>query len=115
MNGNEKALIYKDINEITSSKRVIMPMTIVPIIMVVVIPLAILIGASFTQNDSNMFTKIAPLLKKLPSEYTRFAGNPDHLDGNAMLNASRKAIDYLSSIEPKSLVIRLAKGDSRSR
>lgn len=72
MNRNEKALIYKDINEITSSRRVIMPMTIVPIILIVIIPLAILIGASFIGNDSSMFTKMAPLIKKLPSEYTTY-------------------------------------------
>jgi ABC-type Na+ efflux pump permease subunit len=72
MNRNEKALIYKDINEITSSRRVIMPMTIVPIILIVIIPLAILIGANYIGNDSSMFTKMAPLLKKLPSEYTTY-------------------------------------------
>lgn len=77
MNRNEKALIYKDINEITSSRRVIMPMTIVPIILIVIIPLAILIGASFIGNDSSMFTKMAPLLKKLPFEYTTYT--PDQL------------------------------------
>ncbi|MCY6958519.1 ABC transporter permease subunit [Clostridium brassicae] len=72
MNRNEKGLIYKDINEITSSKRVIMPMTIVPIILVVIIPLGILIGANFIGNDSSMFTKMVPLLKKLPSEYAAY-------------------------------------------
>jgi ABC-type Na+ efflux pump permease subunit len=72
MKRNEKTLIYKDINEITSSKRVLMPMTIVPIILTVIIPLGILIGASFIGNDSSMITKIAPLLKKLPSEYTTY-------------------------------------------
>ncbi len=72
MNRSEKALIYKDINEITSSKRVIIPMTIVPIILVVIIPLAILIGANHIGNDSSMFTKMAPLLKKLPYEYTTY-------------------------------------------
>ena len=72
MNRSEKTLIYKDINEITNSRRVIMPMTIVPIILTVIIPLAILIGASFIGNDSSMFTKMAPLLKKLPSEYTTY-------------------------------------------
>lgn len=72
MNINERALIYKDINEITSSRRVIMPMTIVPIILTVIIPLGILIGASFIENDSSMITKMAPLLKKLPSEYTTY-------------------------------------------
>lgn len=77
MNKNEKALIHKDINEITSSKRVIIPMTIVPIIMVVIIPLALFIGANFIGNDSSMFTKMAPLLKKLPSVYTTY--NPAQL------------------------------------
>jgi ABC-type Na+ efflux pump permease subunit len=72
MNRNEKALINKDINEITSSKRVIMPMTIVPIVMVVIIPIAILIGANFIGNDSSMFTKMAPLINKLPSEYATY-------------------------------------------
>ncbi len=43
MNRNEKALIHKDINEIISSKRVIIPMTMVPIVLIVIIPLAILI------------------------------------------------------------------------
>lgn len=72
MNRSEKALIFKDINEITSSKRVIMPMTIVPIILVLIIPLGILIGASFIGNDSDMFTKMAPLLEKLPSKYATY-------------------------------------------
>lgn len=49
MNRNEKALIYKDINEITSSKRVIIPMTIVPIVLIVIIPLAILIGRTILE------------------------------------------------------------------
>lgn len=69
MNKSEKALIYKDINEITSSKRVILPMTIVPIVLIVIIPLVMLIGANFIGSDSSTFTKMAPLLKKLPSEY----------------------------------------------
>jgi ABC-type transport system involved in multi-copper enzyme maturation permease subunit len=72
MNKSEKALIYKDINEIVTSKRVILPMTIVPIIMVVIIPLAILIGANYIGNALSIFTKIAPLIKKLPSEYAAY-------------------------------------------
>lgn len=63
MNRNEKALIRKDINEILSSRRVIIPMTIVPIVLIVIIPLAILIGANYIGNDSSMFTQIAPLIK----------------------------------------------------
>lgn len=72
MNRNEKALIYKDINEITSSKRVILPMTIVPIIMIVIIPLGILIGANYIGNDPSFFPKLAPLLGKLSSEYMTY-------------------------------------------
>ena len=72
MNRNEKALIHKDINEILNSRRVIIPMTIVPIVLIVIIPLAILIGANYVGNDSSMFTQIAPLIKKLPSEYKAY-------------------------------------------
>lgn len=72
MNRSEKALIYKDFNEITSSKQVILPMTIVPILLTVIIPLALLIGASFIGNDSNMLRQFGPLIKKLPSEYASY-------------------------------------------
>jgi ABC-type Na+ efflux pump permease subunit len=84
MNRNEKALIYKDINEITSSKQVIIPMTIVPIILTVIIPLGILIGANYIGNDSSMITKLAPLIKKLPLEYTKYT--PAQLLIKIMLN-----------------------------
>ena len=84
MNLSEKALIYKDINEITSSKRVIIPMTIVPIVLAVIMPIAVLIGASFIGNNSDILTKIGPLLEKLPSEYTKYA--PAQLLIKIMLN-----------------------------
>lgn len=73
MNKSEKALIYKDINEITSSKRVILPMTIVPIILIVIMPIGLFIGVNFIGNDSSMITKLAPLIKKLPSEYGSYS------------------------------------------
>jgi ABC-type transport system involved in multi-copper enzyme maturation permease subunit len=72
INKSEKALICKDINEITSSKRVFIPMTIVPVVLIVIIPFAVLIGANFIGSDSSTFTKMAPLLKKLPSEYSAY-------------------------------------------
>lgn len=72
MNRSEKALIYKDLNEITSSKQVILPMTIVPIVLTVIIPLAILISAGFVGKDSNMIRELEPLIKKLPSEYAAY-------------------------------------------
>ncbi|MBE6087797.1 MAG: ABC transporter permease [Clostridium beijerinckii] len=72
MKSNEKALIYKDINELISSKRVILPMTIVPIILTIIVPLGILIGANFIGSDSSTITKMAPLIRKLPYEYTTY-------------------------------------------
>ncbi|WP_238859698.1 MULTISPECIES: ABC transporter permease subunit [unclassified Clostridium] len=72
MKSNEKALIYKDINELVSSKRVILPMTIVPIILTIIVPLGILIGANFIGSDSSTITKMAPLIRKLPYEYTTY-------------------------------------------
>lgn len=72
MNRSEKALIYKDLNEITSSKQVIMPMTIVPIILIVIVPLGLLIGANFIGNDSSMMREFGPLIKKLPPEYMTY-------------------------------------------
>lgn len=73
MNKSEKALIYKDINEITSSKRVILPMTIVPILLIVIMPIGLFIGVNFIGNDSSMITKMAPLIKKLPFEYASYS------------------------------------------
>jgi len=77
MTRSENALINKDINEITNSKQVILPMTIVPIVLTVIIPLAILIAASYIGKDSNMIRQLGPLIKKLPSEYTAY--NPAQL------------------------------------
>ncbi|PPK48103.1 hypothetical protein BD821_11069 [Clostridium algidicarnis DSM 15099] len=77
MNRSEKALIYKDLNEITSSKQIILPMTIVPIFLTVIIPLGVLIGANYIGRDSNMIRQFGPLLKKLPSEYMAY--NPAQL------------------------------------
>lgn len=77
MNSSEKALIYKDIHEITSSKQVFLPMTIVPVVLTVIIPLGVLIGANFIGNDSSMLKQLGPLINKLPSEYTAY--NPAQL------------------------------------
>lgn len=84
MNRSEKTLIQKDINEITSTKQVIMPMTMVPIILTVLIPLGIIIGAGFIGNDSSVFAKMGPLIKKLPSEYLNYT--PSQLLIKIMIN-----------------------------
>jgi len=72
MKGNERALISKDMNEITSSKRIIMPMTILPVILTVFLPLLILAGAKFMERDPSIMERMEPLLTKLPSEYSEF-------------------------------------------
>ncbi|MDV3426229.1 MAG: ABC transporter permease subunit [Bacillota bacterium] len=77
MNRSETALIKKDLNEITSSKQVILPMAIVPIVLTVIIPLAILIGVSYIGSDSNIIRQLGPLIKKLPSAYKAY--NPSQL------------------------------------
>lgn len=72
MNRSEKALIKKDLNEITSSKQIILPMAIVPIVLTVLIPLALLIGVNYIGKDSNTIRQLLPLIKKLPSEYKAY-------------------------------------------
>jgi len=62
MNRNEKALIKKDLNEITSSKQVILPMAIVPIVLTVLIPLALIIGVNYIGNASDIIREFGPLL-----------------------------------------------------
>ena len=73
MNRIEKALIKKDLNEITSSKQVIMPMAIVPLLLTVLIPLALIIGVHYIGDISDVLRGIGPLLKKLPSEYNAYS------------------------------------------
>ncbi|MBZ9607355.1 ABC transporter permease subunit [Clostridium estertheticum] len=73
MNRSEKVLIKKDLNEITSSKRVIVPMAIVPIVLTVLIPLALIIGVNYIGNASDVLRGFGSLLKKLPSEYKAYS------------------------------------------
>jgi ABC-type Na+ efflux pump permease subunit len=72
MNKSEKALINKDLKEITGSKQVILPMTIVPIVLTVLLPLALVIGVHYIGKDSNTIRQLAPLIKKLPSVYSGY-------------------------------------------
>lgn len=72
MNRCEKALIKKDLNEITSSKMVLLPMAIVPILLTLVIPLALIISANYIENASDILRGLDTLIKKLPSEYTSY-------------------------------------------
>lgn len=73
MNINEKALIKKDLNEITGSKMVLLPMAIVPIVLTVLIPLALIIGVNYIGSASDIIREFGPLLKKLSAEYTSYS------------------------------------------
>lgn len=84
MNRNEKALIKKDLNEITSSKQIILPMAIVPIALTVIIPLGIIIGVSFMGKDSGIIKQMGHLIKNLPSVYKGY--NPMQLVIKIIMN-----------------------------
>jgi len=73
MKRNEKALIKKDLNEMTSSRQVILPMAIVPIVLTILIPLVLIIGVNFIGNASDIIKGFGTLLKKLPSEYKAYS------------------------------------------
>lgn len=73
MNKSERTLIKKDILELLSSKQVLLPMIIVPLMFVVFIPAGLLIGASFVGESSDVFREMAPLLQQLPFDYTTYS------------------------------------------
>ncbi len=53
MKASQKAMIYKDIKEITGDKQVLLPMLIVPLVMMIVLPLGLMIGARFGVSGLN--------------------------------------------------------------
>lgn len=53
MNAMQKAMILKDIKEITGSKQMLLPMIIVPVVMMLVLPLALVIGARYGVSGIN--------------------------------------------------------------
>lgn len=73
LNRSEKALIMKDINEITNSKQVFLPMAIVPIVLMGLLPLALVIGVNFIGEDSSILNDFRALMTNLPPEYTAFS------------------------------------------
>lgn len=73
MNRSERALIKKDINEITSSKMVALPMAIVPVVLTVLIPLALIIGVNYIGEASDVLRGLGNLIKKLPAEYAAYS------------------------------------------
>lgn len=49
----QKAMIFKDIREVTGSKQMLVPMIIVPVIMMLLLPLALVIGAQYGVSAIN--------------------------------------------------------------
>jgi ABC-type Na+ efflux pump permease subunit len=72
MNRNEKALIQKDIKEITSSKQVFLPMIIVPLITMIVLPAVMIIITYFIGDNVDTLKDLQMILKKLPMDYSKY-------------------------------------------
>lgn len=53
MKTSQKALIYKDIKEITGDKQVLLPMIMVPLIMMIILPSVLMIGAKYGVSGIN--------------------------------------------------------------
>lgn len=53
MNNAQKAIIAKDIKELVSSKQTLLPMIIVPMVMVIILPLILVIGAGYGVSGIN--------------------------------------------------------------
>ncbi|WP_055667027.1 ABC transporter permease subunit [Desnuesiella massiliensis] len=69
MNRIQKALMKKDIKEITSSKQIMIPMIIVPLLMMVIIPATLLIIAKFAPKGINAINGLSMILDRLPESY----------------------------------------------
>jgi len=84
MNRIEKTLILKDLQEITGNKRILLSMIVMPLLMSVLIPLVLVLGANNIITDSIVVGQIGTLLNSLPSEY--MASNPGQLMITIMVN-----------------------------
>lgn len=69
MNKIAKALIYKDVKDITSSKQVLIPMIIVPLIFVIIFPTIVLLLLHFSPDSAKTLKDFDSLISKLPQTY----------------------------------------------
>jgi ABC-type Na+ efflux pump permease subunit len=72
MNKSEKTLIIKDIKETTSSKQIVLPMVIVPLMMSVLLPTIMIIVSYFAAGSEDVLKDMEPLLKNLPIDYKQY-------------------------------------------
>lgn len=64
MKAAQKAMIYKDVREVLSSRQMLIPMIIVPVIMMVVLPLMLVIGAKYGVSGLNGMDYMIKVLGK---------------------------------------------------
>ncbi|WP_390622721.1 ABC transporter permease subunit [Clostridium argentinense] len=69
LNKIAKALIYKDVKDITSSKQVLIPMIIVPLIFVIIFPTIVLLFLHFSPDSVKTLKDFDSLISKLPQTY----------------------------------------------
>ncbi|HCQ90848.1 MAG TPA: ABC transporter permease [Clostridium sp.] len=69
MNKINKALIYKDVKDITSSKQVLIPMIIVPLIFVIILPTIVLLLLHFSSDVAKTLKDFDSLISRLPQTY----------------------------------------------
>jgi len=53
MNATQRAMIVKDIKEITGSKQMLIPMIVVPVVLMLLLPLALIVGARYGVSAIN--------------------------------------------------------------
>jgi ABC-type Na+ efflux pump permease subunit len=73
MKSMSKALIKKDVKEITGSKQVFLPMIIVPLVLMVVLPAVLVVVSRFGEGALNSINGIDMLLDKLPADLKNLA------------------------------------------
>ena len=72
MNRSQKALIQKDIQEITSSKQVLLPMIIVPLVIMALLPIGLILLTKFAGSNEDLLRDMQPLIRSLPIDVSGF-------------------------------------------
>lgn len=73
MNKLCRSIIQKDLNEITSSKQIFLPMIIVPLVFVIIVPIIMLISINLSSKGIGQINGLESMMEKLPNEYINFS------------------------------------------
>ncbi len=68
MNSIQRALIKKDVKEITSSKQIFIPMIIVPLVFTLIVPIILFLAVYFSPDETKMINDMKSIVEKLPSD-----------------------------------------------